>query len=499
MLPRVEPVTAPGGGGAGCGRPEPGIGAAPGLAGATLDASAAELEIDGLRAYREGSPASRIHWPTVARRGEMLERRLVAELDSAPLVVLDRSSPAGEEALDAAVRAAGVALRAPGARERLRRCCFRATAARWRSGTTWAPGRRVHVRLALVEPGAAAARGGAGAARRGGALGHRRRPAGRPARARAAARRGALRGRADARWPAARRRSRWPAAPAAVLGRGRPEGGGVSGALAAAAAGRRRRRPGGCRRPAAAPARDSLPLRLACFAALAAFGAAPLGRARGRRARWAARSSMVAAVTAGAAVLGAAGRAPGSPRARFSRWRALATARDARGGAGGRGPASSRLLGPRGWDELGDGLDRGLEGIQTVDWPYAGPDEWIRLTILLGAPLLLVAAAALAFFPVAPRRARAAAGRARAAARALRHRGDRARPGRAAAARLRAAPARRRLAVAAAAEPPRGARRAAAVVAVGGILAVPVAAVARRRAALVGLPRLEAGSAAAGR
>jgi uncharacterized protein (DUF58 family) len=73
--------------------------------GRRLDASMAELEIDGLRPYREGTSASRIHWPTVARRGEMLERRLVAELDSAPLIVLDPSGE-DEEALDKAVRAA---------------------------------------------------------------------------------------------------------------------------------------------------------------------------------------------------------------------------------------------------------------------------------------------------------------------------------------------------------------------------------------------------------
>jgi uncharacterized protein (DUF58 family) len=106
VLPRVEAVTAPGGSGAGAGDTG-GSGAEAGMAGRVLDTSAAELEIDGLRPYRDGAPASRIHWPTVARRGEMLERRLVAELDSAPLVVLDASSPAGEEALDSAVRAAG--------------------------------------------------------------------------------------------------------------------------------------------------------------------------------------------------------------------------------------------------------------------------------------------------------------------------------------------------------------------------------------------------------
>ncbi|MGH2801314.1 MAG: transglutaminaseTgpA domain-containing protein, partial [Thermoleophilaceae bacterium] len=58
-----------------------------------------------------------------------------------------------------------------------------------------------------------------------------------------------------------------------------------------------------------------------------------------------------------------------------------------------------RLLGPENWSELADGLDRGLGGVQGVDWPYDGKDEWIRLTILLGAPFLLAIAATLAFFP----------------------------------------------------------------------------------------------------
>ena len=71
-----------------------------------LDGSAAELDLDGLRPYREGTPASRIHWPAVARSGEMLERRLTADADSAPLVVLDAPRPPSEEALDMAVRAA---------------------------------------------------------------------------------------------------------------------------------------------------------------------------------------------------------------------------------------------------------------------------------------------------------------------------------------------------------------------------------------------------------
>ncbi len=68
--------------------------------------AAAETEIDGLREHREGSPASRIHWPTVARGAGMMERKLISEADSRPLVVLDPRAPASRDALDAAVRAA---------------------------------------------------------------------------------------------------------------------------------------------------------------------------------------------------------------------------------------------------------------------------------------------------------------------------------------------------------------------------------------------------------
>lgn len=104
VLPRIEPVLAAGDGGAGRSRFPGGEQHGPG---ARLHDLAAELELDTLRPYRQGTPASRIHWPAVARTGEMLERRLVADADSAPLVVLDASRPASDEALDQAVRAAG--------------------------------------------------------------------------------------------------------------------------------------------------------------------------------------------------------------------------------------------------------------------------------------------------------------------------------------------------------------------------------------------------------
>jgi uncharacterized protein (DUF58 family) len=95
VLPRIEAVrhlVAEGGGSS---------------ASRSLRGGAEENELDGLRPYRTGAPASRIHWPAVARLGDLVERRLVAEADATPLVVLDASAPVDEAALDKAVRAAG--------------------------------------------------------------------------------------------------------------------------------------------------------------------------------------------------------------------------------------------------------------------------------------------------------------------------------------------------------------------------------------------------------
>src|SRR5262245_11272644 len=62
VLPRIEPVVAATQGGESLG--------ALGGAGASPQqrvAQVTQLEVDGLRPYRAGSPASRIHWPAVAR------------------------------------------------------------------------------------------------------------------------------------------------------------------------------------------------------------------------------------------------------------------------------------------------------------------------------------------------------------------------------------------------------------------------------------------------
>lgn len=95
VLPRTEPVLV---------SPEPDASGA-GRALAAL-AGAAEVELDGLRAYRPGSPASRIHWPPLARGAGLLERRLRPDGDGRPLVVVDPRAPRSSEDLDAVVRAA---------------------------------------------------------------------------------------------------------------------------------------------------------------------------------------------------------------------------------------------------------------------------------------------------------------------------------------------------------------------------------------------------------
>jgi uncharacterized protein (DUF58 family) len=95
ILPRIEPVQAPGGGSDGSGA----------LTLGRRSSVAAEIELDGLRQAREGTSASRIYWPSLAKGGELLERRLRADSDTRPLVVLDPRAAASEEDLDAAVRA----------------------------------------------------------------------------------------------------------------------------------------------------------------------------------------------------------------------------------------------------------------------------------------------------------------------------------------------------------------------------------------------------------
>ena len=99
VLPRTEPVRSVGRGGA----------RTIGTLGRSSDMLAA-VELDGLRAYRPGTPASRIHWPALAKGAGLLERKLRVAGDTVPLVVFDARGPEPDgvdaDDLDAAVRAA---------------------------------------------------------------------------------------------------------------------------------------------------------------------------------------------------------------------------------------------------------------------------------------------------------------------------------------------------------------------------------------------------------
>ena len=120
VLPRIAKVVTPSGEGDGTGlaarRGRPSV--------------AAEVDLDGLRPHRPGAPASRIYWPALARSGELVERRLRADTDTRPLVVLDPRGAAGDAPLDAAVRAAASLAVHLAARRRLRAAAARATGGR---------------------------------------------------------------------------------------------------------------------------------------------------------------------------------------------------------------------------------------------------------------------------------------------------------------------------------------------------------------------------------
>ena len=166
-------------------------------------------------------------------------------------------------------------------------------------------------------------------------------------------------------------------------------------APAAATAGAPPASAGGAR-AAASVASESLTMRLVAFAALSGFAAAhwamlvedaPVGRTL----------LVVLVATGGAGALALLPRAP-LPRPAIHVLAAvvgLATLALGLMAAG----LPGRLLLPAHWAELADGLDRGLAGVEGVEWPYDGPDLWIGRTVLLGAPALLAIAATLAFWP----------------------------------------------------------------------------------------------------
>jgi hypothetical protein len=153
---------------------------------------------------------------------------------------------------------------------------------------------------------------------------------------------------------------------------------------------------GGAARAAAAEPSESLVMRVVAFGALGGFALAhwgallpdpPLGR----------MLLVLMVATGAAATLAALDRAPLPRRAVHSLavltgLVALALGLMAAGLPG-------KLLLPAHWGTFADGLDRGLPGVQSAQWPYDGPDPWVRLTTVLGAPAFLTVAALLAFWP----------------------------------------------------------------------------------------------------
>ena len=64
------------------------------------------VDPDGLRAYRAGTPASRIHWASLARGAGLLERRLRDEPVETPLYVVEMGAAADQVEADRIVRSA---------------------------------------------------------------------------------------------------------------------------------------------------------------------------------------------------------------------------------------------------------------------------------------------------------------------------------------------------------------------------------------------------------
>jgi protein-glutamine gamma-glutamyltransferase len=147
----------------------------------------------------------------------------------------------------------------------------------------------------------------------------------------------------------------------------------------------------------ASPARGLPTVRLGAFVALAAFASAywlslladpPVARA----------CVAVAVVAGGGSLLALIGRTPLGSLPRTALAAAVFVASTAAALAAIGVPTST--LAPGGWDRLGAGIDRGLEGLGgDVEFPYAGAEQWSRLIMLAGLVCLLALAAALTFWP----------------------------------------------------------------------------------------------------
>jgi uncharacterized protein (DUF58 family) len=120
------------------------------------DASAGDLDLDGLEPYVTGTPISRVHWPALARGAGLQQRRLVPPSGGLPLVVVDTADASDQRAVDWTARtAAGAILRLAGTGGcRVLLPGDQAAITVTDPTATW---RGVHRRLALLQPAGPAA------------------------------------------------------------------------------------------------------------------------------------------------------------------------------------------------------------------------------------------------------------------------------------------------------------------------------------------------------
>lgn len=148
------------------------------------------------------------------------------------------------------------------------------------------------------------------------------------------------------------------------------------------------------RAPAGGPLLPALAARLIGFALLAGAGALAWGQMVAPSRGWA-LLPFAGAATVACAVLAASRRLPWAGRMAVVAGVAAALAGLALLSAG----VPARFLAPATWSDLAAGISQGIEAVPNVTVPYAGTDEWTPIVILLGAPILLGAAALISCWP----------------------------------------------------------------------------------------------------
>ena len=153
---------------------------------------------------------------------------------------------------------------------------------------------------------------------------------------------------------------------------------------------------GAGRLPAAVRERaGALAIELALFAALAAFGMAQWARLVEPQPTADLMLSLAIVCVAATGLRALAELRPGVRRTLLALAVAVAGLCAALVAAG----LPAHLLEPAHWGEFRDEVQNGVGGIEQAQLPYDGADEWIRRSLVLGAPALVALAAAVAFWP----------------------------------------------------------------------------------------------------